>query len=140
MNGLSKIIIISMLFCTIAVSCRKDPLDYTSRMAGTHQLTGLVYKIGSSAAPHLVSDTDSVYVVNNSTIIYTRFGRQDTMHCSSTDKKYKTSTFTYHYRSLTGMPFIEDHDTVIYNYSNNGIVYTALNNYNNNLEYLRAHN
>ena len=140
MNGLSKIIIISMLFCTIAVSCRKDPLDYTSRMAGIHQINGVRYILNSADTPTNVSFIDSVFVVNNNTIVYRGFGYLRTMTCFTTDKKHKTSTFIYHYRSPTNMPLREDNDTVIYNYANNSINYSSYFNLNNYEVYFRGHN
>ena len=109
----------------VLLSCKKDPLIYTSRMEGPHAWHGNISEFGrtgvgvSADTTYNISFDASIVVIDKNTIILPN--ASDTLKYSSSDRKNKTITFKYSYSASYAFQYIRD--LLVYNYSNNTISY-----------------
>lgn len=140
----TRLTILVIITILALYSCRKDPLEYTSKMAGNHKWTGTAYWFNPNSTSDLSFDT-VITVINDKTIhfssykysyTYLHIGTGDFNYLSS-NKKNKTITFTA--KNLDYTRNIMVYDTIVYYYSNNSIVFSEYVLDKSNSKYTRLH-
>ncbi len=116
-------------------SCKKDPLENTSKLAGNHSWEGIrtVLNIINNGADTIIRTVDSIqyekYIdVFTSNKIYF-FG--DSMFLTSVNKNNKTIMYTGEDNYM--YPYRYNRDTLIFNYFNNYIHFRRVTRNNNDI-------
>lgn len=121
-----KLIYGSLLLLTFFFSCKKDPLENTNKLGGSHSWQGIktlfdIVNNGLDTTVDIAYQLDfqeKILVINKNMIYF-----YDTMTCKYNNKNNKIIEYTHEDNFL--YPFRYSRDTLIYNYSNGSIEFRS---------------